>query len=174
MKHHKKMLTASLLIATSYAGIVAAHNQSGLVGTIASGKAATDAYQVTCSNDGNGAPARLVVQVADLGVVAADKKATLVSTQIIHPQTATASKLSEDAVDGDAIVAGQAGGFSPLITLVGGTAAANQNYIVTVNKQLTASTVAAQKGIENYNLQLHCQTATGTHTGTNWIQTQNY
>ena len=173
MKHHKKMLTASLLIATSYAGIVAAHNQSGSVGTIASGVAATDAYQVTCSNDGNGAPARLSVQVADLGVVAADKKATLVSTQIIHPQTATASILSEDAKDGDAIVAGAAGGFSPLITLVGGTAAANQNYIVTVNKQLTASTVAAQKGIENYNLQLHCQTATGVHTGTNWINTQN-
>ena len=168
MKNCKKIMTASLLIAAGYAGVVAAHNQSGAVGGV-TGAAATDAYQVTCSNDGSGAPAKLFVQVADLLPV----KATLVSTQITHPATATSTVLSEDAIDGDAIVAGAIGGFSPGVTLVGGTAASAQNYIVTVNKQLTTSALAAQIGPENYNLQLHCQTATGVHTGTAWIQTQN-
>ncbi len=179
-KNYKKLLTASLVIAASYSGGVLAHNQTGSLGIAASGAAATDTYQVTCSDDGSGVPNQLFVEVADLKLVAADVKATLVSTQISNGYTATSTVLSEDPVDGDAAVCTGTGnlqvctgGFSPGVTLAAGTASAAQNYIVNVNKQYTASTVAAQKGIENYNLIYHCQTATGVHTGTSMIQTQN-
>ena len=173
MKKSQKIITASLLIAAGYASVVSAHNQTGSVGTTASGAAATDVYQVTCSNDGSGAPAQLFAQVADLAPVLA----TLVSVQIVHPLDGLSTVLSEDPVDGDAVVISTTGasttGFSPGVTLKGGAAANAQIYLINVNKQYTASTVAAQKGPELYNLQLHCQTATGVHTGTNWIQTQN-
>jgi hypothetical protein len=173
MKKSQKIITASLLIAAGYASVVSAHNQSGSVGTAASGAAATDVYQVTCSNDGSGAPAQLFAQVADLAPVLA----TLVSVQIVHPLDGLSTVLSEDPVDGDTATVSTTGasttGWSPGVTLKGGAAANAQIYLINVNKQYTASTVAAQKGPELYNLQLHCQTATGVHTGTNWIQTQN-
>ena len=173
MKKFKRIMTVSLLMATGYASVVSAHNQSGSVGTAASGAAATDVYQVTCSNDGSGAPAQLFAQVADLAPVLA----TLVSVQIVHPLDGASTVLSEDPVDGDTATVSTTGasttGWSPGVTLKGGAAANAQIYLINVNKQYTASTVAAQKGPELYNLQLHCQTATGVHTGTNWIQTQN-
>jgi len=173
MKKSQKIITASLLIAAGYASVVSAHNQTGSVGTTASGAAATDVYQVTCSNDGSGAPAQLFAQVADLAPVLA----TLVSVQIVHPLDGLSTVLSEDPVDGDTATVSTTGasttGWSPGVTLKGGAAANAQIYLIKVNKQYTASTVAAQKGPELYNLQLHCQTATGVHTGTNWIQTQN-
>ena len=179
MKKSQKIITASLLIAAGYAGVVSAHNQTGSVGmaasaaSAASGAAATDVYQVTCSNDGSGAPAQLFAQVADLAPVLA----TLVSVQIVHPLDGASTVLSEDPVDGDTATVSTTGasttGWSPGVTLKGGAAANAQIYLINVNKQYTASTVAAQKGPELYNPQLHCQTATGVHTGTNWIQTQN-
>ena len=171
MKNSIKLMMVCLLIATSYTRVVSAHNQTGTVGS-ATGAAATDTYQVTCSNDGSGAPNQLFAQVMDLAPV----KATLVSMQILHPSDGHSTSLSEDPIDGDAQTCKGSvctDGFSPGITLVGGKSLIAQLYFINVNKQYTASALAAQKGAEVYNLQLHCQTAAGVHTGTDWIQTQN-
>ena len=168
-----------LLIVTGYTPVVSAHNQAGSVGSATgatTGAAATDTYQVTCSDDGSGAPNQLFAQVMDLVPV----KATLVSMQILHPSDGRSTGLSEDSIDGDKVTCKGSGktlvctgGFSPGLTLVGGKSEIAQLYFINVNKQYTASTLAAQKGPEIYDLQLHCQTATGVHTGTDWIQTQN-
>ena len=151
MKHSKKLMTATLLIAAGYAGLVSAHTQSGAVGIATSGAARTDVYAVTCSNDGSGAPAKLAAQVKDLAPV----KAPLVSTQI--SKGTASSALSTDRVDGDNI-------YSSLVSLTGGAGV----YTLKVNK--SASTVV---GIETYVVQFHCQTAGGVHAGTTWRLTQN-
>jgi hypothetical protein len=178
MKNSIKLMMACLLIATSYTRVASAHNVTGTVGSATgttTGAAATDTYQVTCNDDG-GAPNQLFAQVMDLAPV----KATLVSMQILHPSDGRSTSLSEDPIDGDKVTCKGSGktlvctgGFSPGLTLVGGKSANDQIYIINVNKQYTASTLAAQKGSEIYDLQLHCQTAAGVHTGTGWIQTQN-
>ena len=151
MKNSKKIMTATLLIAAGYAGLVSAHTQSGAVGIANSGVARTDVYAVTCSNDGSGAPAKLTVRIKDLAPV----KAPLVSTQL--SKSGASSPLSTDARDGDTL-------FSPFVTLARGAGV----YTLRVNK--SASTVV---GIETYIADFHCQTAGGVHTGTSWRLIQN-
>ena len=147
----KKIMAASLLIAAGYAGLAAAHTQSGALGSAASSAAATDVYAVSCSNNGSGAPAKLFLQVKDLAPVLAPvisiqaSKGTIASTQ------------SVDIKDGDAI-------YSTGVYLSGGAGV----YSLKVNK--FASTV---KGLETYTAQFHCTTAAGVHTGTTWVMTQN-
>jgi hypothetical protein len=162
MKNCKAILFVTLLVTTGYAGLVNAHNQTGKLGFSKKGTAATDVYQVTCSDDGNGPPAQLFSQVADL----LPKLAPLVTIQITHPATATATTFSTDTIDGDVPKVGRTTGFSPAVTLK--PFGSSQIYIITVNKDLSVT-----KGIENYNLQLHCQTAEGTHTGIDWIPTKD-
>lgn len=147
MKRLKTIMTASLLLATGYAGLASAHTQSGAVGVATTGVARTDVYRVTCI-----APAaKLYLHVKDLAPV----KAPLVSTQATKGTASSA--LSTDTVDGDA-------NYSPAVTLVAGTG----DYTLKVNK--SASTVV---GIETYVAEFHCQDAGGNHTDTTWIMTQN-
>ena len=85
-------LPALLLALLASAVDARAHTQVGSLGEPAS---ATDFYQITCSDDGNGAPASLALQLLDTAPVAAP----LVSVQVQRgSQAATAT----DAGDGDA------------------------------------------------------------------------
>jgi hypothetical protein len=101
-----------------------------------------DYYQVTCFDDGGGAPAALVTQVLD----AAPAAAPLVSVQVQKGFQATSST---DAVDGDA-------GSSPLVWVNGGSGA----YDVFVDK--------TGAGVEYYTLTYRCTTGVdggGEETG---------
>jgi hypothetical protein len=133
---------AALLAALAHAAPAAALMQSG---SLASEASDTDFYQVTCSNDGSGAPASLVAQVLDAAPVAAP----LVSVQTQKTLPAVATNAT-DAVDGDA-------GASPSVALNGGAG----TYDVFVDKSAA--------GAESYTLTVQCMTGLnggGVPTGT--------
>ena len=156
MKNSKTIITATLLLAAGYAGLVSAHTVSGPVGISLTGAAATDVYAITCTNDGGGVPTNLYLHVKDLAPVLAP----LISTQV-NKSTAT-TVLSTDAKDGDAV-------YSPALTLTPSAAIGGAGvYTVRVNK--SASTTV--KGSEIYTLEAHCRAGT-THTGTSVALTQN-
>lgn len=127
---------------------VAAHTQNGALG---GGAAATDYYQVLCSDDGTGVPASLSVQISD----EAPSAATLVSVQVRNgPDLLT----STDATDAD-------GSASPLIHVN-----VRSGFVFDVLVDKTGA------GGENYVLTFHCKTGpdgTGLHTGTDIVTRQN-
>lgn len=156
MKNSKIIITATLLLAAGYTGLVSAHTVSGTVGSASNGNAATDVYQVTCSDagDGSGVPDNLYLHVKDQAPVLAP----LVSTQA-NKGTATTG-LSTDSIDGDAV-------YSPAVTLKPTAGSGSGVYTVKVNK--SASTV---KGLEIYTLETHCQKGL-VHAGTAIALIQN-
>lgn len=125
-----------------------AHTQNGNLGA---GAAATDYYQVTCSDDGTGIPASLSVQISDEAPAAAP----LVGVQVRNgPDLLT----STDPVDGD-------GAASPLIHVN-----VRSGFVFDVLIDKTGA------GGENYVLTFHCKTGpdgTGLHTGTDIVTRQN-
>lgn len=125
-----------------------AHTQPGGLGA---GAAATDYYQVFCSDDGTGAPASLSVQISDEAPVAA----TLVSVQVRNgPDLLT----STDPTDGD-------GAASPLIHV---NVRSGFVFDVLIDK--------SGAGSESYVLTFHCKTGpdgTGLHTGTDIVTRQS-
>ena len=126
----------------------AADTQSGSLG---SGAAATDYYQIICSNDGAGAPGSLSVQVLDGTPVAAP----LVSVQV---RNGLGLANSTDPTDGDVTA-------SPLIHV---NVDAGVVYEVLIDK--------SGAGAENYVLTFHCVTGpdgTGLHTGSDLVSRQN-
>lgn len=134
-------------------GLVSAHTQPGTLGKSTSGTAATDVWTVNCNDDGSGAgvPSRITVHVKDN----ASKLAPIISTQVIKGGLATIPSI--DAIDGDAK-------YSPAVSLAKGAG----DYTILVNK--SASIV---KGIENYSLEFHCESANGGHAGTDLSMSQN-
>lgn len=137
-----KLLFASVsgLGALAFAAMASAHES----GTRSLGNAvgATDLYQVSCFDDGNGAAERLEVQLQDLAPKPTPDP--LISIQVIK---GTKAANSTDQVDGNAA-------YSPLIAVHGG----NGTYLVSVNK--------TKAGKENYQFSYHCIAADNAHTGT--------
>jgi hypothetical protein len=125
-------------------GAAAAHTQNGALGEPAR---ATDFYQVTCSDDGVGAPDSLVVQLRDTTPAAP----TLVSVQV---RRGALLSNTTDPVGGDAAA-------SPEIHVPGGAGV----YDVLVDK--------SGPGARSYVLMFHCVTGTGNHTGTSLTTRQN-
>jgi hypothetical protein len=126
----------------------AAHTQAGSLG---SGAAATDAYQVICSDDGAGPPASLSIQVLDGSPAAAP----LVSVQV---RNGLELANSTDPIDGDTTA-------SPLVHVNAGSGTV---FDVLVDK--------SGAGAENYVLTFHCVSGpdgTGLHTGTDVVTRQN-
>jgi hypothetical protein len=135
-------LAAGLLVVG--AASASAHTQTGALGAAAT---ATDYYQVTCTDDGNGVPASLFVQVEDTAPAAAPR----VSAQV---QKGSKVANTTDPLDAD-------GSASPAIALEGGAGA----YEVLVDK--------TSAGSETYSLTFHCLTATGIHTGSDILTRQS-
>ncbi|TAN69975.1 MAG: hypothetical protein EPN17_06635 [Methylobacter sp.] len=133
----KNFITVSLLGVFVYTGSATAHDINGALGKAAG---ATDYYQVECFDDGAGAADHLVVEIKDLAPVASP----LISVQVTKGIIA---KNSTDAVDGNAT-------YSPTLTVNGG----NGSYYLIVDKTAAKA--------ETYNLQIHCETSAGLHTGT--------
>jgi hypothetical protein len=170
MKLTKKALLALCLMACIE--LAFAHTQSGSLGNSTSGKAATDVYIVNCYNDDSGAgePGRLYLHVIDRLERDLKTRATWtvipkISAQAIKGSSKTA--LSIDTVDGD-------GKYSPGISFAKGAG----DYTVRVNKAAAVASCKATpkakcKGIDTYTLEFHCESAGGSHAGTDWIMTQN-
>jgi hypothetical protein len=122
------------------AGPAFAHTQTG---SLDSAAAATDYYSVLCSDDGNGVPGSLVLQVSNASA------GTPVIAVVANKGTLAAS--SSDPVNAD-------GTPGPLTWVNGGAG----SYNVFVSK--------SQSGVANYILDYHCMTGPnggGLHTGTN-------
>ncbi|WP_052700477.1 hypothetical protein [Methylocucumis oryzae] len=114
-----------------------AHEVAGFIGKSA---LAVDLYQVRCFDDGTGATDYLAVEISDQAPV----KPSLLSVQVSKDDQV---RNITDLVDGDEA-------FSRPVKLKGG----NGDYVLSVDK-----TGAYE---EVYNLEVHCVTATGAHTGT--------
>ena len=114
-----------------------------LVGSLEVDAEATDFFEVTCSDAGNGAPASLVVSIEDTAPLAAP----LMSEQIVKGNAATNTT---DPVDGDAVESSD-------VFVDGGAG----TYDVFVDK--------TESGVESYVLRFACMTGaggTGVETGT--------
>lgn len=150
MKLQKMILTASLLMAAGLTSIASAHTVSGTL----TKNPATDKYNVTCSNDGNGVPVKLYMRVKDLTAAA-----PLIS--VSATKSTSSSLVSTDPTGGDANYSNPVV-FTPTAPISGaGT------YILSVSK---ATGVA---GTQTYTAEFHCQTSTNVHTGTASALTQN-
>lgn len=146
MKSHQIILDLALLGAF-VCNSAAAHEVTGTLGANAQ---FVDYYQVTCSDDGSGAPASLLVQIRDNAPVAAPV------LEVIAHKGIVASGINAAPAD--------PGVFSPAIA-VNGTAGV---FNVFVRKTGAAA--------ENYTLSCHCMTGangTGLHAGTNVVLRQN-
>ena len=145
MRTHQIMACAC--VSWAIAGGALAHTQTGALGTSA---AATDYYQITCSDDGAGTPGSLALELRDEGPEAAP----LVSVQVARGgELANATDPDDSDLD-----------YSPLISVNGGPGV----YAVLVDK--------SGPGSENYRLSFHCVTGpngTGLHTGTSASVRQN-
>ncbi|MXS76681.1 hypothetical protein ABF87_01645 [Nitrosomonas sp. JL21] len=128
----------------SQAGAVLAHNQAGSFTTgLAAG---IDFYQVSCFDDGAGAPSYAEAQVKDM--TANSSKVGIVLQKGTTPCTANkCAQASTDTTDTDAA-------YSPLIRVTQGSGVYN----------LFVSHSTA--GTDSYDVQVHCKTATNVHTGT--------
>jgi hypothetical protein len=129
------------------AGLAGAHTQSGSLGADAG---ATDYYQITCTDDGSGVPASMVLQVLNGPASTAQPVSALA-----HKDAAAAN--TTDVQNGDTVA-------SPLVFINGGTGV----YDVFVSKPLA--------GAVSYTLTFHCMTGpdgTGEHTGTTPVFKQN-
>lgn len=142
----KVFAAASLAAIVGYSDIAPAHSVSGSLSTTAG---ATDFYQVTCDDDGNGPPAYLVTSILATSATALPH----VSVQDRKDTTTTVTN-STDPTNGDT-------SYSPEARLNGGGGL----YNVLIDKD--------GAGTQSYTFQFHCITADGTHTGTNIVSVQN-
>ena len=163
MKISHTLISATFLVALGYSGMASAHNQSGTLGSAASGAVATDIYSVDCSDDGSGAPAKLFAQVKDAAPVLAPTVSIQLTKTLGVKTDSTA--IDTDSIDGDALYSTGVT-LTPTVLAGGGLG----TYKLIVTKSQSAPIV---KGIEIYDVQFHCQTASGAHTGTTWVMKQN-
>ncbi len=121
-----------------------AHEQSG---SFTSGAAAaTDYYQVTCSDDGNGAPDHLSFQVKDLTPNASRVSVLVGKGATCSPKAC--ARNSTDRIDTDAAY-----------SLPASVAQGPGVYLVFVKH--------TGPGSDAYSLSYHCETVDNLHTGTN-------
>ncbi|WP_297324895.1 hypothetical protein [Nitrosomonas sp.] len=127
----------------SQTGTVLADNQSGSFTTgLAAG---VDFYQVTCFDDGNGAPSYLEAQVKDM--TANTSKVNILIYKGTACTTNKCAQSSLDTTDSDT-------GYSPLIKVTQGAG----TYYLFVKH--------AAAGTDSYDVIYHCKTAGNVHTGT--------
>jgi hypothetical protein len=139
----KSLLVAgSFLVAIGQAGVVSAHNQGG---SFTTGRAAAvDFYQVTCFNDGSGPPDHLFFGVKDQ-VANTAKVSVLVRKGTSCSPLCAKSITDTDDIDDQ---------YSPSVRVKQGSGVYN----------MFVSHTAA--GMDSYDVQYHCETSTGVHTGT--------
>lgn len=141
----KNIVATSLLLTTN---AVFAHSQTGSLGKAA---VATDLYQVTCEDDGNGAGSTSFLKTSvKTGIAPAGLKVSVRVQRLARATNTT------DVINGDSL-------GSPFVKTLGGDGV----YYMTVGK------TAASNVPISYSLEFHCESSTGGHTGTSWIPLQN-
>lgn len=127
----------------SQAATALADNQSG--GLTTGLAAAVDFYQVTCFDDGNGAPSYLEAQVKD--ITANTPKASVLIYKGTSCTTNKCAQSSTDTTDNNTT-------YSPLVKVTQGAG----TYSLFVMHTTT--------GTDSYDVIFHCKTASNVHTGT--------
>jgi hypothetical protein len=149
IKHHpflqkslgKVLLSASVIVTTGYAAICGAHGGGAVLDPAGNKATFTALARVTCFDDGNGAADYLVAKIRDNSPPV---PGMFVSLQLLKGSKAISIT---DTTPGDA-------DFSPEVTLQGG----NGTYFMMADKTMA--------GARNFEVEWHCKTATGVHTGT--------
>jgi hypothetical protein len=149
IKHHpflqkslgKILLSASVIVTTGYAAICGAHGGGAVLDPAGNKATFTALARVTCFDDGNGAADYLVAKIRDNSPPV---PGMFVSLQLLKGSKAISIT---DTTPGDA-------DFSPEVTLQGG----NGTYFMMADKTMA--------GARNFEVEWHCKTATGVHTGT--------
>ena len=131
----------------NYAAGSSAHDAGATLDPNGNVRSFTGMALVTCFDDGNGPADNLIARVRDLSPAV---PGLLVNLQVVKGNK---SNSITDTVSGDA-------NFSPFITLQGGPG----TYSIIVNK--------TDVGSRQFDLEYHCQTRTGVHTGTSIGVTQ--
>jgi hypothetical protein len=136
------LVAGSFLVAMGQMGVVSAHD---LHESFTTGRArAVDFYQVTCFDDGSGLPDHLIFGVKDLTANMAKVSVLVQKGTNCSPKCA---KSIRDTNDNDAE-------YSGLVRVKRGGGVYN----------MFVSHTGA--GSDSYDVQYHCQTSTGVHTGT--------
>lgn len=151
---------AAILIATG-TGSALAHDQTGSVGP--SGTGMVDVYSVSCFADpdlGNQNTGRLNFHIRD-NATAPENAAKLTVTACKWPGM-TPCVTSTDFTDTDALFSATA-----LATPLAGQG--NGTYIMTVTRNNGS---ASGTGAESYQIEYHCETTGGVHTGSGIEQLQ--
>ncbi|MCB1985057.1 MAG: hypothetical protein H6936_12340 [Burkholderiales bacterium] len=135
----------NLLLASSmlgYATFSSAHGGSGITMDAAGiSRTFTGVVLVTCFDDGNGPAENLIARIRD--------NSPLVPGLLVNLQLFKGNKAVNitDTVSGDA-------NYSPFVTLHGGPGV----YYMIINK--------TDAGARNFDVEWHCNTVDGIHTGT--------
>ena len=140
----KAFITASILIAVGHAGAALAHNGGGIIDAAGNNASATDLAAVTCFNDGNGEPHHLYSRIKDFSNPV---PGLLLSLHIYKGRQMTTST---DSVSGDAF-------YSPGVSLNGGKGV----YYISATK--------TRAGLRRFDVEYHCVTSGGAHTGTDIV-----
>ncbi len=130
-----------------YAAVSSAHTAGATLDPSNSIRNFTGMAFVTCFDDGNGPADNLIARIRDNSQPV---PGLLVNLQIFKNNQ---SNSISDTVSGDA-------DFSPFITLRGGTG----TYWIMVNK--------TDIGARQFDVEWHCNTSQGVHTGTDIVVTQ--
>lgn len=126
----------------SQASLVYAHGAQGIVmDANGDSRTFTGVAFVTCFDDGNGPADNLIARIRDNSTPV---PGLLVNLQLFKNNKAVSIS---DTVSGDA-------DYSPFVTLHGGSGV----YFIIVNK--------TDAGVRSFDLEWHCNTADGIHTGT--------
>lgn len=137
------LVAGSFLVAMGQAGVISAHNQGG---SFTTGRAAAvDFYQITCFDDGSGLPDHLIFGVKDLTANTAKVNVLVQKGTSCSPKCAKSIKDTNDTDTeySDLVRVKRSGG---------------------VYNMFVSHTAA---GMDGYDVQYHCETSTGVHTGTN-------
>ncbi|MDV6343398.1 hypothetical protein [Nitrosomonas sp. Is37] len=143
----KILVAASIIITTCYAATINAHSGGATLDPAGNKATFTALARVTCFDDGNGPADFLTAQIRDNSPAI---PGMFVSLQLLKGSKAISVT---DTTPGDAQ-------FSPFVTLQGG----NGTYFMMADKTIA--------GARDFEVQWHCNTATGTHTGTDIIVDQ--
>lgn len=143
----KFFLSLSALVVCAYTSFAVAHGAGATLDSEGISRTFTGVAQVTCFDDGNGPAENLIARIRDNSPPV---PGLLTNLQVVKGNKAISIT---DTVPGDA-------GFSPFVALHGGPGV----YVLIVNK--------TDIGSRAFDLEWHCNTADGIHTGTDIAVTQ--
>ncbi len=143
----KYILAAILVCLVSYTSVSSAHTAGATLDPEGNVRSFTGMAFITCFDDGNGPADNIIVRVRD--------NSPPVPGLLVNVQVYKGNKVNSitDTVSGDA-------DFTPFITLQGGAGV----YWLLVNK--------TDVGARSFEIEYHCNTADGIHTGTDIGVTQ--